>query len=75
MSIAESEIVRLSRPKLNALESVYLPEIKTSRTIQYPEQRREHMPVTEGGPGRRRTSGACTASTATRTAASAASRA
>jgi NADH-quinone oxidoreductase subunit I len=75
MSIAESEIVRLSRPKLNALESVYLPEIvrgfgttvrhfftsfgqsklpvvgaaKTSRAMQYPEERREDLPVLEGG--------------------------
>lgn len=75
MSINESDVVRLSRPEMNAAERVYLPEIvrgfgttmrhfftsfgqsklpilgasKTSRTMQYPEERREDMPVLEGG--------------------------
>jgi len=75
MSIPESEVVRLSRPPMNPLEAVYVPEVlrgfgttmrhfftsfgqsklpvlgasKTSRAMQYPEERREHMPVLEGG--------------------------
>ncbi len=75
MAISESDIVRLSRPPLNAMEAVYIPEVvrgfgttirhfvtsfgqsklpivgrsKTTRTMQYPEERREDMPVLEGG--------------------------
>lgn len=75
MSIAESDVIRMSRPPMNTLESVYVPEIlrgfgttvrhfftsfgqsklpiigasKTTRTMQYPEERREDMPVLEGG--------------------------
>lgn len=75
MAIKEADVVRLSRPEMNAAERVYLPEIvrgfgttmrhfftsfgqsklpivgasKTSRTMQYPEERRENMPVLEGG--------------------------
>ncbi len=75
MAIAPSEVVTLSRPPMNALESVYIPEVlrgfgttvrhfftsfgqskipvigasKTTRTIQYPEERRENIPVLDGG--------------------------
>ena len=75
MAIKEEDITRLSRPPLNRLESVYLPEVvrgfgttlrhfvtsfgqsklpvvgraKTTRAMQYPEERREDMPVEEGG--------------------------
>jgi len=75
MTIAQSDIMRLSRPKMNALESVYIPEIvrgfgttfrhfftsfgqsklpilgasKTTRTMQYPEERREDLTIEEGG--------------------------
>ena len=67
MTIKDTELVRLSRPPMNRMESVYLPEIvkgfgvtlrhfftsfgqgKTSRTMQYPEERRENMPIEKGG--------------------------
>lgn len=75
MAIEEKEIVRLTRPEMNRLEAVYVPEVlrgfgttirhfvtsfgqsklpvlgasKTSRTMQYPEERREDMPVLDGG--------------------------
>jgi len=75
MTIREEDVVRLSRPAMNPLESVYLPEVvrgfgttirhfvtsfgqsklpivgrsKTTRTMQYPEERREDMPVVDGG--------------------------
>ena len=67
MVIREDQIVRLSRPSLSPVESIYLPEVvrgfgttlrhfftsfgqgKTSRTIQYPEQRREDYAPVDGG--------------------------
>jgi NADH-quinone oxidoreductase subunit I len=75
MTIQEHDIVRLTRPALNPLESIYLPEVirgfgttvrhfftsfgqsklpvlgasKTSRTMQYPEERREDMEIVDGG--------------------------
>ncbi|GAB4548037.1 MAG: NADH-quinone oxidoreductase subunit NuoI [Phycisphaerales bacterium] len=75
MPIPESDIIRLERKPLNAVESLYLPEVvrgfgttvrhfftsfgqsklpvigsgKTTRTMQYPEERREDMPIEEGG--------------------------
>jgi NADH-quinone oxidoreductase subunit I len=71
MTIRDEDILRLSPKPMNALESIYLPEIvkgfgttlrhmltsfgqgKTSRTMQYPEVRREHLPVEEGGQEKR----------------------
>lgn len=67
MAIRDEDIVQLSTPPMNRLESIYIPEIvkgfqttlrhfftsfgqgKTSRTIQYPEQRREHYKPEDGG--------------------------
>ena len=75
MTIAQSDIKPLSRPKMNALEAVYIPEVvrgfgttvrhfftsfgqsklpvlgasKTTRVMQYPEERREDLPIEEGG--------------------------
>lgn len=75
MAIEEADILRLRRPPMGPLESVYLPEVirgfgttlrhfvtsfgqsklpvlgssKTSRTMQYPEERREHMEPVDGG--------------------------
>ena len=70
MTVKEQDIVRLTPPKLNTLENVYLPEImrglgvtmrhlfanigrngkgEYQRMVKYPEQRRENMPVLEGG--------------------------
>ncbi|MEA5557572.1 NuoI/complex I 23 kDa subunit family protein [Nodularia spumigena] len=67
MAIRDEDIVQLSSPPMNRLESIYLVEVvkgfgttmrhfftsfgqgKTSRTIQYPEQRREHYKPEDGG--------------------------
>ena len=75
MPIAETDIKRMTRPKMNALEAVYIPKIvgglgttvrhfftsfgqsklpvlgsaDTSRALQYPEDRREHHDVLDGG--------------------------
>ena len=75
MAIEERDIVRVSRPPLNAVESVYLPEVvrgfgttlrhfftsfgqsklpvlgasKTTRVLQYPEERKEHKAPEDGG--------------------------
>ncbi len=75
MPIPDTDVIRLSRPPLDALERTYLPEIvrgfgttvrhfftsfgqsklpvlgaaKTTRVMQYPEERREHMKVEDGG--------------------------
>lgn len=75
MAIRSEDIKPLSRPPLNALESVYIPEAirgfgttmrhfftsfgqsklpiigasKTTRTMQYPEERREHRKPEDGG--------------------------
>jgi len=67
MAIRDEDIVQINPKPLNALESIYIPEVvkgfgttmrhlftsfgagKTSRTMQYPEERRENMPVEDGG--------------------------
>lgn len=73
MTIAEHDIVRLETPRMNAIESVYLPEVvrgfgttmrhfltsfgqsrlpgqpNTTQTMQYPEERKEHRDVVDGG--------------------------
>ncbi len=75
MTIPDAQIKHLTRPPLNPMESIYLPEIvrgfgttirhlftsfgqsklpilgasKTSRVMQYPEERRENMAVEDGG--------------------------
>ena len=75
MTIKDTELVRLSRPPMNRMESVYLPEIvkgfgttmrhflssfgqsklpilgkaNTTRAMQYPEERRDDLPVDQGG--------------------------
>ncbi|HBS29703.1 MAG TPA: NADH-quinone oxidoreductase [Phycisphaerales bacterium] len=75
MTIADHDIVRLSRPPMNAAENVYLPEIikgfgttmrhfftsfgqsklpvlgasRTTRAMQYPEERREDRDVLDQG--------------------------
>jgi NADH-quinone oxidoreductase subunit I len=67
MAIRDEDIVQLSSPPMNRLESIYLVEVvkgfgttmrhfftsfgqgKTSRSIQYPEQRREHYKPEDGG--------------------------
>jgi NADH-quinone oxidoreductase subunit I len=73
MAIREEDVIHIRPAPLNAMESIYLPEIikgfgttlrhffhsfgaskfpgqqKLSRTMQYPEERREDLPVLEGG--------------------------
>lgn len=75
MAINEQDILRLTRPPMNRLESVYIPEVvkgfgttmrhfftsfgqskipvigasKTTRTMQYPEDRRENRGVLDQG--------------------------
>jgi len=67
MAIPDEDIIRIKTAPMNAMESVYLPEIfkgfgttmrhfftsfgqgKTSRTLQYPEQRKEHFSPEDGG--------------------------
>jgi NADH-quinone oxidoreductase subunit I len=67
MAIRDDEIVTISTPPLNRLESIYIPEVvkgfgttlrhfftsfgqgRTTRAMQYPEERREDLPVEKGG--------------------------
>src|ERR1044072_9972672 len=61
----DSDVIVLSEPKLSALDEFYVPQVLkglgttmkhmlkvlsgTDRVIQYPEERREDMPVEKGG--------------------------
>ena len=61
MAIKESDIIKVDQPDLSFWEKIYLPAIgkgllltlrhwfSRKRTLQYPEQRREDLPVSEGG--------------------------
>ena len=67
MAIRDDEIVTISTPPLNRLESIYIPEVvkgfgttlrhfftsfgqgRTTRAMQYPEERRDDLPVETGG--------------------------
>ena len=73
MAIPDDDIIRIETRPMNAMESVYLPEIfkgfgttmrhfftsfgqgkvfpgkNTSRTLQYPEERKEHSKPEDGG--------------------------
>ena len=67
MTIKPSDVYVIPSPKMNNLESSYLPEVfkgfgttlrhfvtsfgagRTNRTMQYPEVRREDIPVEDGG--------------------------
>ena len=61
MAIKDEDILEINLPELTVLEKTYLPQIfkglmitfanmfRTKLTIQYPEQRREDILVTDGG--------------------------
>lgn len=61
MAIKESDIIEVGEPELTFWEKIYLPAIvqgllltfkhifKRKFTMQYPEQRREDMPIEKGG--------------------------
>ena len=61
MAIQESDIIEIREPELTFWEKTYIPAIvggllltfkhlfKRKRTMQYPEQRREDIPIEQGG--------------------------
>ena len=61
MAIKENDIIEIRDPELTFWEKIYLPAIiggllltfkhifQRKRTMQYPEQRREDMPIAQGG--------------------------